>query len=152
RAGTLLFGNTSLGVRFVPWLLSAAATWAVWRAGALLLRSESGGLLAALLFNLMPMVGVEALVATPDAPVMASAAFLLLALAKIAETERGAWWLAAGLAAGFGLLSKYTAFFLGAGIVAWLIIVPKERRWFLSPWPYLGGVLALAMFVPVVLW
>ena len=152
RAGTLLFGDTSLGVRFVPWLLSAAATWAVWRAGELLLRSERDGLLAAFIFNLMPMIGVEALVATPDAPVIAAAAFLLLALAKIAETERGEWWLVAGLAAGFGLLSKYTAFFLGAGILVWLLAVPKQRRWFLSLWPYLGGALALAMFTPVVLW
>jgi 4-amino-4-deoxy-L-arabinose transferase-like glycosyltransferase len=152
RAGTLIFGDTSLGVRFVAWLLSAAATWAVWRAGAIILSSERDGAVAALLFNVMPMIGVEALVATPDAPVIAAAAFLLLALAKLEQTGRASWWLAAGLAAGIGLLSKYTAFFLGAGILAWLVFVPKERRWFLSPWPYLGGALALAMFAPVVLW
>src|SRR5262249_10361768 len=80
RAGTIVFGDTSLGVRFVPWLLSVAATWAVWRAGAALLRSETDGLVAALLFNLMPIIGVEALVATPDAPEIAAASFLLLAL------------------------------------------------------------------------
>ncbi|HEX3485962.1 MAG TPA: glycosyltransferase family 39 protein, partial [Micropepsaceae bacterium] len=38
RAGTMLFGATSLGVRFVPWLLSVAASWAVWRTGALILK------------------------------------------------------------------------------------------------------------------
>ena len=152
RAGTSLFGDTSLGVRFVPWLFSAAATWAVWRAGAILLRSETDALLAALIFNLMPMIGVEALVATPDAPVIAAAAFLLLALVKIEQTRRGTWWIGVGLAAGVGLLSKYTAFFLGAGILAWLAFVPKQRRWFLSPWPYFGGALALLMFAPVVLW
>jgi len=152
RAGTLLFGDTSLGVRFVAWLVSAAATWAVWRAGTILLRSERDGAVAALLLNVMPMIGVEALVATPDAPVIAAAAFLLLALAKLEQTGRGRWWLAAGLAAGIGLLSKYTAFFLGVGILVWLAAVPKERHWFLSPWPYLGGMLALLMFTPVVLW
>ena len=152
RAGTLLFGDTSLGVRFVPWLLSAAASWAVWRAGAILLKNEYGAALAALLFNLMPMIGVESLVATPDAPQIAAAAFLLYALAKIGETGRGAWWVAVGVAAGFALLSKYTAFFLGAGILVWLAAVPKERHWFLSFWPYFGGAIALFMFVPVVLW
>jgi 4-amino-4-deoxy-L-arabinose transferase-like glycosyltransferase len=136
----------------MPWLLSAAATWAVWRAGAILLRSETDALLAALVFNLMPMIGVEALVATPDAPVIAAAAFLLLALVKIEQTRRGTWWIGVGLASGVGLLSKYTAFFLGAGILVWLAFVPKQRHWFLSPWPYLGGALALAMFAPVVLW
>jgi hypothetical protein len=30
--------------------------------------------------------------------------------------------------------------------------VPKERHWFLSFWPYLGAVIALLMFLPVVIW
>ena len=152
RGGTALFGNTSAGVRLVPWLISVAASWAVWRAGAIILESEYAGALAAVLFNLMPMIGVESLVATPDAPEIGAAAFLLLALAKIAQTGRGAWWVAAGVAAGFALLSKYTAFFLGAGILVWLAFVPRERRWFASFWPYLGAAIALLMFVPVVLW
>src|SRR5207302_11469645 len=126
--------------------------WAVWRAGAILLKSEYAGALAALIFNLMPMIGVESLVATPDAPQIAAAAWLIFALAKVAETGRGAWWIAAGIAAGFALLSKYTAFFLGAGILFWLALVPKERRWFASFWPYLGAAIALLMFSPVVLW
>ena len=152
RAGTALFGDTSFGVRFVPLLLSVAATWAVWRAAAILLKSEDLAGLAALFFNLMPMIGVETLIATPDAPEIAASAFLLYFLAKIAETGRGAWWIAAGFAAGVALLSKYTAFFLGTGILAWLILVPSQRLWLASFWPYLGGALALLMFVPVILW
>ena len=30
--------------------------------------------------------------------------------------------------------------------------VPKLRRWLISPWPYLGGLVALAVFAPVILW
>jgi 4-amino-4-deoxy-L-arabinose transferase-like glycosyltransferase len=152
RFGTLLFGDTSIGVRFGTLLLSAAASWAVWKTAGLLLKDNAAALLAALFFNLMPMIGVEALVATPDAPEMAAAAFLLLFLAKIAETGDGRWWIAAGIAAGFALLSKLTGFFLGAGILVWLVLAKRERHWFASFWPYLGGALALLMFVPVVLW
>ena len=32
------------------------------------------------------------------------------------------------------------------------LLAKRERHWFLSPWPYLGGALAFAMFVPVILW
>ena len=152
RAGTALFGDTSVGVRFVPWLLSVAASWAVWRTGAMLLRNEYAGALAALFFNLMPMIGVESLAATPDALEIAAAVFVLFTLAKIAESGHGVWWIATGIAAGFALLSKYAAFFLGAGILVWLAAVPKERHWFLSFWPYFGGAIALLMFLPVVLW
>ena len=152
RAGTTLFGDTSLGVRFVPWLLSIAASWAVWRSAWLILGGEYAASLAVLLFNLMPMIAVESLVATPDAPEIAATAVLVFALVKVAQTGSGPWWIAVGFAAGFALLSKYTALFLGGSILVWLVMTPKERHWFLSPWPYLGAALALLMFLPVVVW
>jgi 4-amino-4-deoxy-L-arabinose transferase-like glycosyltransferase len=152
RSGTTLFGDTSWGVRSVPWLLSVAASWAIWESGKLILESEYGALIAALLFNLMPMIAVETLVATPDAPEIAATTILVLALAKVAQTGEGPWWIAVGIAAGFALLSKYTAFFLAVGILLWLAMVPKERHWFLSLWPYLGAAIALLMFLPVILW
>jgi hypothetical protein len=50
------------------------------------------------------------------------------------------------------LLSKYTALFFGVAILIWLLAVPKQRRWLLSPWPYLGALVALAIFSPVIIW
>ena len=152
RAGTALFGDTSFGVRIVTLLLSIVATVAVWRAGAILLEDEYGGALAALVFNAMPMIGVEMLVATPDAPQIAAAAVLFYVLAKLVQTGNGQWWIAAGVVSGFALLSKYTGFFLGLGMLFWLLAVPSQRRWLLSFWPYLGGAIAFLMFAPVVLW
>jgi 4-amino-4-deoxy-L-arabinose transferase-like glycosyltransferase len=152
RLGTTIFGDTPLGVRAVPLVLLIAATWAVWRSGAVLLGSEAGGATAALFFNVTLMSGTVGLAATPDSPAMAAAAFFVLCLAKVAETERPAWWLAAGMAGGFALLSKYTAPFLGAGALLWLCLSPRERRWLRSPWPYLGAALALVMFAPVIAW
>ena len=152
RLGTAVFGDTQFGVRAVPLVLLIAASWAVWRSGASLLQSKSGGALAALLFNLTLMVNIEGLVATPDAPAMAEAAFFVFFLVKVAETEQGVWWLAVGAAGGFALISKYTAPFLGAGALLWLLVSRKERHWLGSVWPYLGAALALAMFAPVVMW
>ena len=152
RFGTLLFGATPLGVRFGPLLLSIVASWFVWRGGAILLRGEEGGARACLFFNLTLMVSVETLAATPDAPSVAAAAALLYALAKVDASGKGAWWLAAGLAAGLALLSKYTGFFLGAGILVWLLLSPKARSWLFTAWPYLGGALALLVFLPNLLW
>jgi hypothetical protein len=42
--------------------------------------------------------------------------------------------------------------FFGPAILIWLIAVPKLRRWLISPWLYLGGLVALAMFLPVIRW
>ena len=152
RAGTALFGDTSTGVRAFTWLLSAAATWAVWRTAMTFDGNSRIAAIAALMFNVMPMIAVEAGVATPDAPQIAAAAFMLLFLAKLRQTGDGRWWIAVGIAAGFALLAKYTAFFLGAGILFWLLVAQKQRHWFVSVWPYLGAAIALLMFAPVVVW
>lgn len=152
RFGTLILGDTPLGVRLGALVLSALASALVWRGAAILLEDEGSGARACLFFNLTLLASVETLAATPDAPAVAGAAAVLFTLAKIWRSGNGRWWLATGLAAGLTLLSKYTAFFLGAGILAWLIFSPRARHWFLSPWLYLGGLLALAIFLPNLFW
>ena len=152
RAGTMLFGATPFGVRVGGIFLSFVASWFVWRIGAILARDEKTGALACLFFNLTLMVSVEMLAATPDAPSIAAAAIFCWTLAKVAQTQDGRWWLAAGAAAALALLAKYTGFFLGLGALAWLTVRPPMRRWLVSPWPYLGGALALLLFAPNLWW
>lgn len=152
RAGTVVFGNTALGVRILPLLFSVLASWAVWRAGAEYLGQEEDGARASLLFNLTLMCNVEMLTGTPDAPLMAFSALFVLALVRLEVRGDGRWWLAAGAAGGLALLSKYTALFLAAGALAYLVLSPKGRRWLLSPLPYLGVVLALLLFAPDLWW
>jgi 4-amino-4-deoxy-L-arabinose transferase-like glycosyltransferase len=151
RAGVELFGPTPLGVRIGGILLSFAASWFLWRA-AFLLNGEESARRACLLFNLTLMVGVETLAATPDAPSVFAASLFLWALVEFAHSKDGRWWLAAGAAAGLGLLAKYTALFLGAGAVLWLAFSPPYRKYLRSPWPYAGAALALLVFLPNVLW
>jgi hypothetical protein len=98
------------------------------------------------------MATVGTMIVTPDAPLLVASTFALFYLAKVLETGRGAWWLAVGAAVGVALLSKYTALFFGPAILTWLIAVPKLRRWLISPWPIFGGIVALAMFWPVIQW
>jgi len=152
RLGTALFGDTPFGVRVVGILLSFVASWFVWRAGAILISDEKAGALACLFFNLTLMTAVETLAATPDSPSIFAAAALVWALAKVEQKGDGRWWIVAGAAAGIGLLSKYTALFLGAGAAVWLVACPAMRRWLVSPWPYLSALVAALIFLPNLLW
>lgn len=152
RLGTALVGDSAFAVRLVPLLASFAASWAVWRSADILLEDKRQAALACLYFNLTLMVAAETMAATPDAMALAASAFVLWALAKLIESGEGRWWLAVGAFGGLCLLSKYTGFFLGAGVLAWLIAMPQGRRWLASPWPYAGAILALAIFAPVIGW
>jgi 4-amino-4-deoxy-L-arabinose transferase-like glycosyltransferase len=152
RAGTLIAGDTELGVRLVSILLALPMSWAVYRAAEILFGGARVAASAVILLNATLLAAVGTMIVTPDAPLLVSASLLLLALAKVLETGQGAWWLAVGVAAGAALLSKYTALFFGPAILIWLAAAPKLRRWFWSPWLYLGGLVALLMFAPVILW
>src|SRR6478609_4089861 len=152
RAGTLLAGDTELGVRLVSILLALPMSFAIYRTAEILFGGARVAASAAILLNATLLAAVGTLIVTPDAPLLIAASLLVFALAKVLETGRGKWWLAVGAAAGAALLSKYTALFFGPAILIWLAGVPELRRWLLSPWLYLGGLVALALFAPVILW
>src|SRR6202142_2345915 len=152
RLGTIIAGHTELGVRLVSILLALPMSWAVYRAAAILFGGRRLACTATLLLNATLMAAVGTMIVTPDAPLLVASSLVLFFLAKVLESGRGAWWLAVGAAVGAALLSKYTALFFGPAILIWLAGVPKLRRWLLSPWPYLGGLVALLIFSPVILW
>ncbi len=169
RAGTMLFGNTPFGVRFSGLVLSVPASWFVWRAADLIVKGEVGGqayptpspdrgegrdraALAALFFNLTLMASVELLAATPDMPSLVAGAAFVYFLSRVQVRDEAGAWLGTGIAAGLGLLAKFSALFLGGGALVWLIADRNARKWLLSPWPYLGGCLALAIFAPNLWW
>src|ERR1700749_146547 len=152
RAGTLIAGDTELGVRLVSILLALPMSWAVYRTAEILFGGKRVAATATILLNVTLMAAVGTLIVTPDSPLLVASSLVLFCLAKVLETGRGAWWLGVGAAVGAALLSKYTALFFGPAILIWLVSVPKVRRWLVSPWPYLGGLVSLLMFTPVILW
>src|SRR3954471_12726604 len=152
RLGTLIAGDTELGVRLVSILLAVPMSFAVYRTAGILFGGKRVAATATILLNITLMAAVGTLIVTPDSPLLVASSFVLFFLAKVLESGRGAWWLAVGAAVGAALLSKYTALFFGPAILIWLAVVPKLRRWLLSPWPYLGGIVAFAIFSPVILW
>src|SRR5665647_1177165 len=152
RLGTMVAGDTELGVRLASILLALPMSFAVFRAAAILFGGQRVAATATILLNVTLMAAVGTLIVTPDAPLLVASSFVLFFLAKVLETGRGAWWLAVGAAVGAALLSKYTALFFGPAILIWLVSVPKLRRWLISPWPYFGGLVAAAVFSPVILW
>src|SRR5438445_2522163 len=152
RAGTIIAGDTELGVRLVSILLALPMSFAVYRTATILFGGQRVAATATILLNVTLMAAVGTMIVTPDAPLLVASSFILFFLAKVLETGRGAWWLAVGAAVGAALLSKYTALFFGPAIAIWLVSVPKLRGWLLSPWLYFGGFVALAIFAPVIFW
>lgn len=152
RLSTALGGDTAFGIRWLSVLLGALASLGVWRLVLRLTGDERAALAGAGLVQATLFVGAGAMLVTPDTPLVLFWTLALLALVEVWRTGKGAWWLAVGLCVGLAFVSKYTAVFLGLGILVWLAAVPQLRRWFVSPWPYAGGLVCLAVMAPVVAW
>jgi len=60
-------------------------------------------------------------------------------------------WLLFGAVAGVGLLNKHSMLFFGFGFFVGLLLT-KQRRQFAQPWLWLGGLIALLIFLPNLLW
>ncbi len=92
----------------------------------------------------------------PDGPLnTALLAFLyaiLRALGLPGAQAARRWWLAAGLFAGLAMLSKYSAVLVLVGVALGVALDPVSRRELRQPWPWLGVLLALALFAPVLAW
>jgi 4-amino-4-deoxy-L-arabinose transferase-like glycosyltransferase len=61
------------------------------------------------------------------------------------------YWLWFGVVAGLGLEEKYSIAVFGVGMVVGLLLT-AQRRVFLNPWIWFGGLAAFLIFLPNLLW
>jgi 4-amino-4-deoxy-L-arabinose transferase-like glycosyltransferase len=152
RFGTMVAGEGSLGVRLLSPLSVAIASLLLADAADRLLPGRHAGLRAAALLNATLLFGVGGVLMTPDAPLLAFWIACLWALARLLHSGNPRWWFAIGLFAGLAMASKYTAALLWFGTVLWLLVTPSGRAWLRRGAPWLGALLGLAVFLPVVVW
>ncbi|MBI4724607.1 MAG: glycosyltransferase family 39 protein [Rhodomicrobium sp.] len=152
RAGTTIFGDTAIGVRFVGLLSSLAGSYLLYCTSLSLFRDRSAALLCVIWLNATLLLNAAAIIATPDTPLAFFVTLTLFALAKLIETGRGVWWYGIGAALGLAFMSKYTAVLLLPGVFLWIIASAEGRRWFKRPEPYLGAAIAMFIVAPVFYW
>ena len=152
RAGTLLAGQTALGVRLLGPLAAALASCMLFDAARLLFPGTRAGVVAVMLLNASLLLGVGTVIMTPDSPLLFFWTATLWAMARIAAGGPGVWWLAAGVFGGLALDSKYTALFLWIGVGLWVLLVPAVRPWLRRWQPWAACAIGFLLFAPVLAW
>lgn len=74
-----------------------------------------------------------------------------LVVARILNTGNPRLWLLFGLVCGLGLENKHSLLFFGFGVFAGLLLTP-ERKQFREPWIWIGGAVAVLLFLPHLFW
>jgi hypothetical protein len=146
-----LLGDSLRSIRFIPALASSVLV-----VQTAVLARELGGrryavLLSAICIVIAPqylsnagLLGTNCL--EPNLW-MGCAYFVLLAIKR----DDPRYWLWFGVVAGLGLEEKYSIAVFGLGIVLGLLLT-AQRRIFLDKWFWLGGLAALLIFLPNLLW
>ncbi len=150
-AARALLGSSVLAIRLLPAIAGAAIVLLT----AAMVMELGGGLpaqcLAAMAVALAPIFLAASGLMTMD-PFdqlwWALAAFVLLRLIKRQEPRL---WLAFGLVAGVGMMTKVTMAFYCFALLAGLLLSPSRKLLF-NRWLLIGGAIALLIFSPYLLW
>jgi 4-amino-4-deoxy-L-arabinose transferase-like glycosyltransferase len=156
RVGTLIFGDTPLGVRFGPVAAGVAGTFFI-AAAARRLADDRAALIAAVVFAVMPLSAAGLVLATPDAGLLACVAAVLYCVVRALELPAGTrgsltWWTLAGVAQGLSFWAKYTSVLIPVGLLIAMVARSDWRSRLREPGPYVAVVVASLVFAPVLVW
>ena len=159
RMSTSLFGATYLGVR-LPSFICFVLTTLVFMKIALEMFGEAAAKFVALMILFVPIWGFGGHVASPEPPFILCWALGLWVFWQgyredIPESKRWSLqktWLLLGVIMGLGLNSKFIIAMLAFGFGVYFILTPHRRKDLLTPWPWLGIVVATLICSPIFIW
>ena len=147
----LWMGGSLAALRILPALAGVALV-----ALTILIARELGGgryaqFLAGLCVLLCPAVLVADSLLTMNAFEPLFWMGCIWVIARILRTGDSRLWLWFGVLAGFGLENKHSTLTFGFAVTAALLLT-HYRREFARPWIWIAGVIALALFLPNIIW
>ncbi|MHC4355212.1 MAG: glycosyltransferase family 39 protein [Planctomycetota bacterium] len=146
-----VLGTSFFSLHLVPAICGALVVWLV----SLMVKKLGGGssaqLLALTCVTFAPIYLCWESTYTYDVFDKLNWTLILYVMVLLLKTEDKKYWIYFGLVVGFALLTKITILFLVFGILC-ALAATKERRYFLSPQLWIGGLLALLLSSPYIIW
>jgi hypothetical protein len=151
RAELAVFGPSLVGLR----LLSAAAQCVAMVVTGLMARELGGGrwaqIVAALAAGCAPISLIQGALFQYVSFDYLWWVLIAYCSLRLLNSDDGRWWLAIGVVAGLGLLTRYTIGVLLAGLAVGVLLTSRWH-WFTGPWLWAGTALALLIWSPNLAW
>ncbi len=147
-----IFGHNEFGVRIGPVLIAGLFLVLIYQLTRRLYGDDRIAFRAALLFSVIPLFSIGSFMLLPDAPLSLFWLLSLVIFYRIVENGNGNLWFALGAVWGLGMLSKYNMFALPGCIGLFLVLSARHRYWLLRIKTWLGLLLGLLIFAPVIYW
>jgi hypothetical protein len=151
KVTTLIFGDSIFAVRLIPAINSALIVFI-----SCLITLKLGGKKTAIIISSLSVIFAPVYLAMSGFYSMNSIDILLWSIAfyyiiLIIENNETKDWIILGIIMGLGLLNKISFLWLGAGLLAGLLMTDK-RKVLLTTKPYLSAIIALLIFSPYIIW
>ncbi|MGH7600385.1 MAG: glycosyltransferase family 39 protein, partial [bacterium] len=147
----MLLGDSLFALRFLPAVFGAVKVFVT----GLMARELGGGRFAQILAASAAIIasvfmGVDSILTMNalDQLLWVLGAYILIRLLKTGNPKLWLWF---GAVAGIGLMNKLSLLFFGFALVAALLLTPN-RKYFANKWLWLGGLIALVIFSPYLIW
>jgi hypothetical protein len=156
--GTLLFGKSIFGVKFMAAIWSLLTNILLYLTTLTALnnsrdaKEKKVALIVVLLYNLSIFAHLYALIMVPDTPLLFFWLLVIYLVLKYRNSEKIKYIYFAGIALGFGLMSKYTAIAILPAIFLIFLFDPERRKILLKPHPYLALVITGLVFSTIIYW
>jgi hypothetical protein len=144
-----LLGDSIFAIRFFAAIASGVLVYLSAKIAANLGGSRTAQIIAALAVLTSPLFLRAGNLFQPVVFDQLAWTVAIYALVRLVRTENPKWWIWFGIAAGLGLLTKFSAIFFGTAALLAVIVSP-QRKWFLTPWPWVAMGIALVLGSPSV--
>ena len=156
--GTMLFGKSIFGVKFMAAMWSLLTNILLYLTTLTALnnsrdaKEKKVALTVVLLYNLSIFAHLYALIMVPDTPILFFWLLVIYLVLKYLNSEKVKYIYFAGIALGFGLMSKYTAIAILPAIFLIFLLDSEHRKVLLKPHPYLALVITGLVFSTIIYW
>ncbi len=161
--GTALFGKTIFGVKFMAAIWSLLTNLLLYKTVLICIHDGKGekakgkeakrpALFVVILYNLSIFAHLYALIMVPDTPLLFFWLLVIFFIFSYLNNDQVRYLYLAGIALGFGMISKYTAVAILPAVFLIFLLDKNHRRIFLKPHPYLALLLTGLVFSIIIYW
>ncbi len=113
---------------------------------------EETGFWSAITYITLPSVSLSSMIISTDVLLLLFWSLTMLMFVKAIKTDNNIYWFGAALAAGCGLLSKYTMIIFLPSVFLYLAFSNRHRAVLKNPKLYLTLIIAALIYIPNLIW
>ena len=148
RVFTDLFGQSIFVVKFADFVITSFTIISFYKLASYFLPKQKLQRALILLTSTI-FVTILSFNSTPDVPLLLFWTLSLICLYKAIFEEKKWFWILGGIAMGLAFNSKYTALLLQIGLLGFLVMSNKYRKFLCSPWLWASLVISIIVTFPV---